>query len=180
MGIKNFFPLVFGIVIPPFAALIILPRYPEAHNKSVLGAMITTSPTPPLSASPTNTPTAPPTSTSTPLPTPRPTKTPTPSPIPVTSAQLDEWFTAYSNHYSIEREKLWRMAVCESNLKVNAKNGDYIGLYQFSTSTWKSTRRAMNADPNPNLRLNPEESIRTAAFKISTAGLSAWPNCNNH
>lgn len=70
------------------------------------------------------------------------------------------------------------MAVCESNLKPHAKNGDYGGLYQFSARTWKSTRQAMNLDTDPNLRFNPEEAIKTAAFKISTSGLSAWPNCN--
>ena len=35
----------------------------------------------------------------------------------------------------------------------------------------------MNMDPNPELRFHPEEAIRTAAFKISTAGLAPWPNC---
>jgi hypothetical protein len=70
------------------------------------------------------------------------------------------------------------MAVCESNLKPQATNGDYAGLYQFSSRTWKSTRQAMNLDNDPVLRFNPEESIKTAAFKISTSGLSAWPNCN--
>ena len=139
------------------------------------------------------TPTAIPTPTETPTPTPEPTNSPTPtvSPTPrpkddqpkadtqtpVTPAKLDEWFTNYSNHYSIDREKLRRIAICESNLRPQATNGDYAGLYQFSTNTWKSTRVAMGMDPNPNLRFNPEEAIRTAAFKISTVGLSPWPNC---
>jgi hypothetical protein len=35
----------------------------------------------------------------------------------------------------------------------------------------------MNLDPNPELRFNPEEAIKTAAFKISTVGFSPWPNC---
>jgi len=56
-------------------------------------------------------------------------------------------------------------------------NGDYGGLYQFATNTWKTTRQKMNMDPHPDLRFNPEEAIRTAAFKISTVGLSPWPNC---
>ncbi|HCM81790.1 TPA: hypothetical protein DIS60_00245 [Patescibacteria group bacterium] len=137
----------------------------------------TMTPSPTLSITPTDTVT--PTLTPTPKPTntPTPSLLPTPSPIPVTSQQLDEWFTIYSNHFAIDRQKLWKVAVCESNLRFNARNGDYGGLFQFSTYTWKTTRRAMNMDPNPELRFHPEEAIRTAAFKISTAGLAPWPNC---
>jgi len=106
-----------------------------------------------------------------------PSLTPTPTLPPVTSSQLDQWFTKYSNLYSIDRQKLWKVAVCESNLRPGATNGDYGGLYQFSTNAWKSTRRAMNLDPNPELRFNPEEAIKTAAFKISIVGFSPWSNC---
>jgi hypothetical protein len=133
--------------------------------------------TPTVTQTPTETPTVTPipTPTNTPSPTlsPTPTNSPTPIPPPLTSQQLDEWFTKYSNHYSIDRQKLWNVAVCESNLRSDARNGDYGGLFQFSTYTWKTTRRAMNMDPNPELRFNPEEAIRTAAFKMSTAGLSS-------
>jgi hypothetical protein len=137
----------------------------------------TVTPTPLPSPTPTSTPT--PTETPTPRPTKKPTPkpTPTPTPYPVTSAQLEEWFTKYANYYSIERKKLWLMAVCESELRPNARSGIYGGLYQFSGSTWRSTRAQMNVDPDPQLRFNPEEAIKTAAFKISTSGLSAWPNC---
>lgn len=128
-------------------------------------------PTPLPTATPTQTPTATPTRK------PTPTLTPTPTPIPVTAAQLDNWFTTYSNHYSIDRQKLWNIAVCESGLKPTATNGIYGGLFQFSPATWKTTRAMMSMDTNPELRFNPEEAIRTAAFKISTVGLSAWPNC---
>jgi hypothetical protein len=69
------------------------------------------------------------------------------------------------------------VAVCESKLRPSAKNGDYLGLYQYSTNTWRKTRTRMNEDPDPTLRLNPEESIKTAAFTISTVGLAAWPEC---
>ena len=118
-----------------------------------------------------------PTPTPTPTITPAPTFTPSPTPISITSHQLDSWFEKYSREYSIDKSKLWNVAVCESKLRPNAKNGDYLGLYQFSTRTWQSTRRAMNMDDHPELRRNPEESIRTAAFKIATEGLKSWPNC---
>jgi len=110
-------------------------------------------------------------------PSPKPTTTPTPTPVPVSGNQLDTWFTQYSNHYSIDRDKLWRVAVCESGLRPNAINGPYAGLFQFSSSTWASTRKTMGMDSNIDLRFSPEEAIKTAAFKISTSGLSAWPNC---
>jgi hypothetical protein len=135
--------------------------------------------------SPTVTPTPIPTITPTPSPrpTPRPTRIPAPTPlptptsIPVTSQQLDSWFTQYSNHYSIDRNKLWLVAVCESGIRPHAVNGIYGGLYQFSASTWRVTRRTMNENPDPDLRFNPEEAIKTAAFKISTDGLGPWPHC---
>lgn len=133
--------------------------------------------TPSNTETPTFTPTPKPTNTPTPSLTPTPSPTPLPTVVPVTSNQLDEWFTTYSNHYGVDRQKLWNVAVCESHLRPSATNGDYGGLYQFSTNTWISTRRAMNLDTNPTLRFNPEEAIRTASFKISTVGLSPWPNC---
>jgi hypothetical protein len=136
-------------------------------------------PTPTPTSVPTPTPTAIPTPTSTPKPTatPTPSPTPTPTPVPVTAEQLDEWFTKYSNHYSIDRQKFWNIAVCESGLRPSATNGIYGGLFQFSPATWKTTRAAMQMNPDPNLRFNAEEAIKTAAFKTSVSGLASWPNC---
>jgi len=125
---------------------------------------------------PTPSPTPTPTPTNTPTPTPKPS--PTPTPIPVTSQQLDEWFTNSANHYSVDRSLLWRIAVCESNLRPDAVNWIYAGLFQFSPNTWKANRAVMGLDSNPYLRFNAEESIRTAAFVLSTRGAGAWPNCS--
>ncbi len=97
----------------------------------------------------------------------------------MTGSQLDNWFTHYANFYSIDRQKLWSVAVCESGLRVSAVNGDYAGLFQFSPSTWIAVRLRMNMPHDPALRFNPEESIRTAAFKMSQNGYGAWPNCGN-
>jgi hypothetical protein len=177
--------LVFlGRIITPFA--IVLSAFSPQPIQSTI--IPTSTPTPTVTNTPTPTPSPSPSPTPTATPTPKPTPTPTPSPtesnsaiaptpVPVSSGQLDEWFTNSSNHYSIDRSKLWKVAVCESGLRVNAVNGPYGGLFQFSASTWASTRRAMGMDTNPDLRFNPEEAIRTAAFKISTSGLAAWPNC---
>jgi len=112
-----------------------------------------------------------------------PTNTPTPSVIPTptltaaTSDDIYNWIEKYANFYSIDRNMLMKIAICESSLKPNAVNGIYGGLYQFSPSAWKSTRYIMNSNPDLNLRFNPQEAIKTAAFKISTSGTGAWPNC---
>jgi hypothetical protein len=164
-----------GRSLVPFTVVLTLAS-PQTIQSTIIPS---STPTPTITMTPTPTPSPSPTPTPTPRPTPTPTPapSPTPTPAPVTSQQLDEWFTNSSNHYSIDRSKLWKVAVCESNLRPNATNGIYGGMFQFSPSTWISTRRAMNMDTNPDLRFNPEEAIRTAAFKISTMGLAAWPNC---
>ncbi len=131
----------------------------------------TPTPTPSFTPTPTYTPTP------TPSFTPTPTNSPTPTPMNITSAQLDEWFTTYANHYSVDRQKLWNIAACETGLRTNATNWIYAGMYQFSPNTWTANRKLMGMDTNPDLRFNAEESIRTAAFVLSTRGPSAWPTC---
>lgn len=146
-------------------------------------------PTPTNTPTPTETPTPTPTEAPTPTPTAIPTDTPTPTPteIPTPTPQataqpngtdLDLWFTKYADEYHIDRALLHRIAQCESGFNTNANYADmYLGMYQFGESTWMVTRSAMGQDPNPALRTNAEEAIRTAAFKISQGGAGAWPNC---
>lgn len=130
-------------------------------------------PTPTVTPTPTNTPTPTPTNTPTPI----PTETPTPIPIQA-PVDLEALFTKYSSEYSVDKNKLKRIADCESHFNTNANyNGMYLGMYQFSESAWVSTRIQMSLDPNPALRTNAEESIKTAAFKLSVNGQNAWPNC---
>ena len=119
------------------------------------------------------------TETPTPTPTPKPTKTPTPTPIPrfIPAGALDELIVRYANKESVDPGLLKKIAVCESGLNATAVNGHYAGLYQFSESSWRSVRTRMNLDSNPQLRFNPEESIRSAAFKLAFGGRAAWPNC---
>ena len=111
-------------------------------------------------------------------PTPKPKPTPKLLPSPATATQMDAWFTEYANNQSVSIEMLRKIAICESGYNQFAQNGIYGGLFQFSTSTWKSTRGQMNADPNPDLRYNAEEAIKTAAFRFATSGQAAWPNCS--
>lgn len=121
-----------------------------------------------------------PTSSPTPQPTPilKTTTTPKPTTTPVSSQQLDEWFGRYAAHYSISEELLRKIAVCESKYNPNANNGAYGGMYQFSSSSWISTRSTMNENTDPSLRYSAEEAIKTAAFRLSTSGPGAWPNCS--
>ena len=116
-----------------------------------------------------------PTPTFTPSPT--PTNTPTPRPLPPTSSDLENWFTKYSSEYSVNREILKKIAACESGFNSSSNSGVYGGMYQFSVGAWISARSRMNTDTNPDLRFHAEESIKTAAFKISVDSTRAWPNC---
>lgn len=88
------------------------------------------------------------------------------------------WFEKYGQEYGVEPDLLVRIALCESGLNPSSTNGAYGGLYQYTPRTWMSTRTAMGLDPNPDLRFDPEEAIRTSAFKVSRGGINAWPNCS--
>jgi hypothetical protein len=189
LSVKTVVYGIIGAAIPLLTYQLIIRTGPvkvsaEMYQVPIINQFIST-PTPTITPSPypTSTPiptlTPTPTLISTPKPTriPTPSLTPTPTLTPVTSQQLDTWFTEYSNHYSIDRQKLWNIAACESGLRANAVNGIYGGMYQFSASAWQSARTSMNENPDPQLRFNPEEAIKTAAFKISVTGYGAWPNC---
>lgn len=108
--------------------------------------------------------------------TPQPVVKKAPVPAP---EELEQLFTKYSAEYGISSDALKIIANCESHYNPNAlsKNGLYGGMFQFSASTWKSTRKAMGLDENPDLRFNAEEAIRTTAYKISKNGVGAWPHC---
>jgi soluble lytic murein transglycosylase-like protein len=130
-------------------------------------------PTPTRIQSPTQTPTP------TPSPTlPPPTATPTPTPPPITAPDtLNSYFDKFSNEYQVDQALLKRIAQCESNFNSQAENGDYHGMYQFSEALWTAVRSRMGLSPDPSLRSNAEESIRTAAYHIAQGGKQAWPNC---
>ena len=163
--------VIYGYIYPAHEAKI--PKIPPLTT--VLGQSITldfNTPTPSPTLSPTSTPSPRPTATPTTIPTPTPTQK------PFTQEQLDGLLTQYANHDSVDRSLLRQIAACETGFRANATNWIYGGMYQFSPNTWSANRRTMGADPNPDLRFNAEESIKTAAFVLSTRGPSAWPNCS--
>lgn len=105
----------------------------------------------------------------------------TPTPVAVnytTPFDIQSLIVRYAAEYGVESNMMIRIAKCESGFRADAVNGPYAGIYQFVTSTWVSNRNAMGLDPDPNLRFNAEESIRTAAFKMGRDGYGAWPTCS--
>lgn len=125
---------------------------------------------------PTSTPTATPTIIPTSTPTPEPTATPTPWPA-LSSADLEALFQKYSDEYAVAKDLLKRIANCESGFNSQADTGLYAGMFQFASQTWINARSSMGLDPNPDLRKNSEESIKTAAFLIQRGQQNAWKNC---
>lgn len=158
---------------------------PVEESIPIVLAVETELPTPTPSTTPTPKPTI--LKTATPKPTPTFTATPIPTitPTPVPTATPDVWsppdmepiFARYAGQYGVDKNILERLANCESHFNPNAKNGDYLGMFQFSTNTWKTNRTQIGADTNPELRTHIEESIRTAAYLVSQRGTSPWPAC---
>lgn len=140
----------------------------------------TPTPTPTTTPLPTLTPTPMPTETATPKPKPTPTKTPTPTPVPqptVSSQQIYELINRFAGQYGVSPDVMRHVALCESGFNPIASNAGYAGLYQFGVTTWKNLRLEIGEETDPNLRLNAEEAIQTAAYTISKGKTGLWPNC---
>lgn len=135
----------------------------------------TSTPTPEVSLTPKPTPTLSPTAKPTVIPTVNPV--PTATPDVWSPPEMDPLFAQFAGQYGVDKNALERIAVCESHFNPNAANGDYLGMFQFSTSTWQNYRSQLGMDINPVLRTDITESIRTAAFMLSKRGTSAWPAC---
>lgn len=163
---------------------------PEEKQEAVLAAAdeevtatpeTTESPTPKPTAKPSPTESPTPVATETPSPTPEPTETPAPEPTATPDvwapAEYDSLIAQYAGQYGVDRNILDRLAVCESHFNPNSQNGDYLGIFQFSKGTWQNYRSQMGMDPNPDLRSNAEESIRTAAYVVQQRGTAPWPSC---
>ena len=133
----------------------------------------TPTPTPTISPKPTATPTPEPTST----PDPTPTPVPTPTPDVWSPPDIEPWFSQYASEFGVDKNVLERLANCESHFNPNAVNGGYLGMFQFSAKTWSDYSVEMGLDPNPALRSNTEESIRTAAYVVQQRGVAPWPSC---
>jgi soluble lytic murein transglycosylase-like protein len=157
-------------------------------QEPVKNTLQTASPTPTIfmtqNGQQTNAPTPTTQATATPTPSPTlqpiatPTMQPTPQPIASGNTDLETLFDQYSGAYNISKDQLKKIAQCESGFNPNADSGTYAGMFQFSATTWASTRGQMGLDPNPDLRKNTEESIKTTAYMLSQGRETAWPNCH--
>lgn len=113
-----------------------------------------------------------------PTPTTPPEVTTTPEPsVAESPTDISSLFDKYSGEYSIDSSLLKKIAQCESGFNPDAQNGDYRGMFQFASNTWVSVRTLMGHDSHTDLRTNPEEAIKTAAFMISRGQQNAWKNC---
>jgi soluble lytic murein transglycosylase-like protein len=92
-------------------------------------------------------------------------------------SSYEAMFETYAAQFGVDKELLKQIAYCESHYNPGAVNGPYGGMYQYSASTWASTRNQMGLDPNPDLRFDGEQAILTSAFKIAAGGRRAWPVC---
>ena len=119
-----------------------------------------------------------PTPSVTPIPPPTSTPAPTAIPTPIVSPpDIEHFFVQYSEHYGVDEQLLKKIAHCESRFNPNAQNAIYLGLFQFNETSWNTLRTEMGHDINPDLRLNAEESIKTAAYALSVGRSHLWRNC---
>lgn len=100
------------------------------------------------------------------------------APVP-TMAEFDQMFEAYGNYYNVPPSQLRHLALCETRFRPWVSNGQHGGLYQYNPRTWSATRERMGLDPNPDLRFDAQEAIKTTAYKISREGSGAWVVCSN-
>lgn len=175
---SNLFKIIFVASLIYLAAMYILGKN---NNKKVLGLNERTISTPETAIAPSQTPSPTPTPTNSPTPKPTNTPTPTPKPTPAippaTSAEVNGFIDRFSAQYGVDPNVLRHIAICESGFRSNAKNGPYIGLYQFGEITWKNLRKEFGEDTNSDLRYSAEESVQTAAYALSKGKSGIWPNC---
>jgi Transglycosylase SLT domain len=137
---------------------------------------ISSTPTPTVKLSPT------PTLTVTPTEAPSITQTIAPSPTIaaiIAPVHLEPIFTKYAGLYGADINLMKKIAKCESSFNNNAVGGGgaYVGMFQFSESSWITQRNQMGKDANPGLRFGAEESIETAAFALSKGKVFMWKGC---
>jgi len=139
--------------------------------------------TPPETLSPSPRPTAQPVTRNTPpetlSPTPRPTAQPVTrnTPPAISSQEINGFIDRFSGQYGVDPNVIRHIAICESGFNPSAKKLSYSGLFQFGPTTWENLRIKMGEDENPDLRLNVEEAVQTAAYAVSIKDQSIWPHC---
>lgn len=180
--------IVAGLIAASLAGgkyLISQPPSPPTNPLPAVSPTLTSNDAPLTGASPA--PIASPSATPTPMPTstpkPKPTLTsndapPTPTPtLNPAAADLYNLTDHYAAEYKVSADTLRHIARCESGFNPRSAHLDYAGLYQFSPGAWRTYRSQMQLDPNPDLRYDSIEAVRTAAYVLSINRQSIWPNC---
>ena len=67
--------------------------------------------------------------------------------------------------------RLRRLATCESTLNPTARNGRYLGLFQFGAPLWRTTPHAKFS------RTDPYAAALAAAWAFKRGMASHWPLC---
>jgi soluble lytic murein transglycosylase-like protein len=93
------------------------------------------------------------------------------------SEEIYNMINQYSGEKGVSPDVIRHLAVCESGFRPDVKNGIYAGLFQYDPSTWKNFRKMMGEDPDPDLRFDAKEAIRTTVYLVSIGKQSLWPNC---
>ena len=154
---SNLFKIILVVSVIYLATMYILGNN---NNKKVLGIEEIDS-IPYATIAPSQTPSPTPTPTETPIP--KPTNTPSPTLKPMdsamlttspsaqpisapvitaaTSADVNGFIDRFSSQYGVDPNILRYIAISESGFRSNAKNGPYIGLYQFVEITLKNIRK---------------------------------------
>lgn len=177
--------LISIVLILIFANIFVWSIAFKKSNAKVLGLSAIATPTStPIPSTPTSTPTPTPTPTLSPSPTPTISPTPTLSPTPTvvpqpefSNSQIHDFINRFAGQYGVDVNILRHIATCESGFREHATNGPYAGLFQFAPITWKNIRKEIGESGDPDLRLNAEESVQTAAYALSQGKIGIWPGC---
>ncbi len=73
--------------------------------------------------------------------------------------------------YGVPLARLRRVATCESTLNPTARNGRYLGLFQFGAPLWRTTPYAKFS------RTDPYAAALAAAWAFKRGMASHWPLC---
>ncbi len=145
---------------------------------SLVSPIVSVSPTIQIVTTPEPTPTASPAATPTAKPTVKKiVVTPKPTPTAEPTENVNKLIDKYSIQYGLDPNVFRHLAVCESNLRSNAVNGRYVGIFQYDSETWRKIRVEMGAVADSELRYSAEEAVKTTAFALSKGKSKLWPNC---
>ena len=157
------FVIVLIVVVPTVLvvkkpAKTLVDPIPDLESMPTIKPILTTSPIASVTASITLSPTA------------SITATPIVEEVPennYSSEDIQGFLKEYSDKYGLDIDNLRHVVVCESGFDPLATNSVYAGLFQFDERTWITYREMTNEDPDPKLRFDAKEAVKTGSYLIS-------------